>query len=94
MALFDAAAATLKAAADPKDKKSLAEAISALEVETPIGRLQWGKGPNANVVATPILGGQWVSAPPGSNYKLDFVICENSADPNVPVAGQLQAWPA
>lgn len=94
MALFDAAAATLKAAADPKDKKSLAEAISALEVETPIGRVQWGKGPNANVVATPILGGQWVSAPPGSNYKLDFVICENSADPNVPVAGQLQARPA
>jgi|HubBroStandDraft_6_1064221.scaffolds.fasta_scaffold06408_6 branched-chain amino acid transport system substrate-binding protein len=92
LALFDAAAAALKAASDPKDKTALTKAISALDVETPIGRLQWGKGPNPNVVATPILGGQWVSAPAGSNYKLDFVLCENSSDPNVPVAGQLRAY--
>ena len=92
LALFDAAAAGLKAASDPKDKTALAKVISTLDVETPIGRLQWGKGPNSNVVATPILGGQWVSASAGSNYKLDFVLCENSCDPNVPVAGQLRAY--
>jgi branched-chain amino acid transport system substrate-binding protein len=92
LALFDAAAAALKAASDPKDKTALAKAISALDVETPIGRLQWGKGPNSNVVATPILGGQWVGAPAGSNYKLDFVLCENSSDPKIPVAAQLRAY--
>ena len=94
MALFDTAAAALKAASDPKDKAALAKAISTLEVETPIGRLHWGKGPNANVVATSFVGGQWIQAPAGSKYKLDFVICENSSDPNVPVAGQLRAWVA
>jgi branched-chain amino acid transport system substrate-binding protein len=91
LALFDAGAAALKAVSDPKDKKAVAQAISTLQVETPIGHLQWGKGPNANVVATPILGGQWVSAPAGSSYKLDFVLCENSSDPSVPVAAKLQA---
>jgi branched-chain amino acid transport system substrate-binding protein len=41
-------------------------------------------------VATPILGGQWVSA--SGKYPLDFIICENSSDPNVPVAAQLKPY--
>ena len=92
LALFDVAAAALKASADPKNKAAVAKAISTLDVATPVGRLQWGKGPNANVVATPIIGGQWVSAASGSKYPLDFVLCENSADPNVPVAAQLKPY--
>ncbi len=93
LALFDVAAAALKAAADPKDKKGLADAIGKLSVETPIGTLDWTKGPVANVVATPIIGGQW-GASNGGKYKLDFVICENSADPNVPIAGKLAPYTA
>lgn len=92
LALFDVAAAALKAAADPRDKDAVAAAVRTLEVETPVGHLRWGKGPNANVVATPILGGQWVSAPAGSKHKVEFVICENAADPNVPVAAQLKPY--
>ncbi|MEU1514880.1 ABC transporter substrate-binding protein [Streptomyces sp. NPDC005811] len=92
LALFDAAAAALQAATDPRDKKAVAKAIAGLDVQTPVGRLQWGKGPNANVVATPILGGQWVQAAKGSPYKLDFVLCENSCDPNVPVAARLRPY--
>jgi branched-chain amino acid transport system substrate-binding protein len=94
MALFDAGAAALQAATDPKDKAGLAKAIGSLTVQTPVGNLQWGKGPNASVVATPIIGGQWVAAPAGSKYKLDFVLCENAADPNVPVAAQLKPYTA
>ncbi len=56
------------AAADPKDKAAVAKAIGTLEVETPVGRLQWGKGPNANVVATPIIGGQWVAAAASTSW--------------------------
>jgi len=92
MALFDAGAAALQAAADPKDKAGLAKAISTLQVQTPVGNLQWGKGPVANVVATPVIGGQWVAAGAGSKYKLDFVLCDNSADPNVPVAARLKPY--
>jgi branched-chain amino acid transport system substrate-binding protein len=94
MALFDAGAAALQAAPDPKDKAGLAKAIGTLQVQTPVGNLQWGKGPNASVVTTPIIGGQWVPAAAGSKYKLDFVLCENAADPNVPVAAALKPYGA
>lgn len=92
LALFDVAAAALKAAANPKDKAGLAKAIGALSVDTPVGHLAWGKGPVPNVVATPIIGGQWVSAASGSKYKLDFVVCDNSTDSNVPVASKLRPY--
>ena len=92
LALFDVAAAALKAAADPKDKAGVAKAIGSLSVDTPIGKLEWGKGPNANVVATPILGGQWVASA-DSRYKVDFVLVENSSDTNVPVAAKLKQYP-
>jgi branched-chain amino acid transport system substrate-binding protein len=91
LALFDVAAAAFQAVADPKDKAGLAKAIGTLDVQTPVGRLQWGKGPNANVVATPILGGQWVPST-DSRYKIDFVLAENSSDPNVPVAAKLKPY--
>ena len=94
LALFDVAAAALQAAPDPKDKGKLAATIGSLSVDTPVGRLEWGKGPNGNVVVTPILGGQWVPAAAGSKYKVDFVVCENSSDPKVPVAGKLTAYGA
>ena len=92
MAVFDAGAAALQAAADPKDRAGLAKAIGSLQVQTPLGNLQWGKGPVANVVVTPIIGGQWVAASAGSKYKLDFVLCENSCDSNVPVAAKLRPY--
>jgi len=92
MAVFDAGAAALQAAADPKDRAGLAKAIGSLQVQTPLGNLQWGKGPVPNVVVTPIIGGQWVAASAGSKYKLDFVLCENSCDSNVPVAAKLRPY--
>jgi branched-chain amino acid transport system substrate-binding protein len=93
LALFDVAAAALQATQNPKDKAGLAKAIGALDVQTPIGRLQWGKGPNASVVATPILGGQWIKST-DPKYKVDFVLVENSSDPNVPTVAKLQAFGA
>jgi branched-chain amino acid transport system substrate-binding protein len=91
LSLFDAGVAALKAASDPHDKTAVAEAIGKLSVETPMGELEWGKGPNGNVVATPIIGGQWVKADSGK-FPLDFVICENANDSKVPVAAKLQPY--
>jgi branched-chain amino acid transport system substrate-binding protein len=65
--------------------------MKTLVVDTPVGHLQWGKGPVANVVATPIPGGQWRKAAKGP-FKLDWFYCENSADPNVPVQSKLQPY--
>src|SRR5450755_3475342 len=90
LALFDVAAAALQASADPTDKAGVAKTISTLTVDTPVGTLAWGKGPVANVVATPIIGGQWIKGT--GSYPLDFVICENSSDPKVPIAAKLQPY--
>jgi branched-chain amino acid transport system substrate-binding protein len=90
LALFDVAAAVLTASGNPKDKKAVAKAMGSLSVDTPVGHLDWSKGPVANVVATPILGGQWVAG--SGAYPLDFVLCENSSDANVPVAAKLTPY--
>ena len=98
LSLFDVAAAVLKASGNPKDKQKIADAMKTLTVETPVGNLDWSKNPNfgpgtasvPNVVSTPIIGGQWKSGV--SHWPIDFAICENSADPNVPIASTLQTY--
>jgi branched-chain amino acid transport system substrate-binding protein len=86
MALFDVANAVLKASGDPKDKVKVANAMKTLQVDTTLGTLHWGTGPVPNVVTTPIPGGQWVK---GTKWPLEFHFCENSGDPNIPVAAKL-----
>jgi branched-chain amino acid transport system substrate-binding protein len=70
-------------------------------VDTIVGHLDWSKPPTfggpggppvPNVQTTPIIGGQWKQGV--SQWPIDFVICEHSSDPNVPVAGTLQPYTA
>ncbi|MGZ4359344.1 MAG: ABC transporter substrate-binding protein [Gaiellaceae bacterium] len=90
LALFDVAVAALKASGNPKDKTAVANAMKNLDVTTPVGRLQWGKGPVPNVVVTPIPGGQWRKVK--GKLKVDFVICEHSDDARIPVASKLRPY--
>jgi branched-chain amino acid transport system substrate-binding protein len=96
LALFDVAQAVLKASGNPKDKAKVADAMKTLAVDTPIGHLDWSKPATLagaavpNVVAAPIIGGQWKQNI--SKWPVDFVICENSSDSNVPVASTLQPY--
>ena len=96
LALFDVAQAVLKASGNPKDKAKVADAMKTLAVDTPIGHLDWSKPATLagaavpNVVAAPIIGGQWKQGV--SKWPVDFVICENSSDTNVPVASTLQPY--
>ena len=98
LSLFDVAAAVLNASGDPKNKTKVANAMKTLSVETPVGKLDWSKPASLagasvpNVVTTPIIGGQWKSGV--SKWPIDFVICENSADTNVPIASTLQPYSA
>jgi branched-chain amino acid transport system substrate-binding protein len=96
LALFDVAAAALKASGNPKDKAAVANALKTLNVQTPVGKVHWGatgaKNPCANIVATPIIGNQWRKAPKGSKFNLELVICEHADDPNVPVASKLISY--
>ena len=96
VALFDVAAAVLKASGNPKDKTKVANSMKTLAVDTPIGHLDWTKptslagAPVPNIVAAPIIGGQWKQNV--SKWPIDFVICENSSDSNVPIASSLHAY--
>jgi branched-chain amino acid transport system substrate-binding protein len=96
LALFDVAAAALKASGNPKNKAAVAGAMKTLKVQTSIGTLHWGAGgaknPVAPVVATPIVGNQWRKAPPGSKFALSLVICENADDHHIPPSSKLVSY--
>ena len=96
LSLFDVATAVLKASGDPKNKAKVADTMKTLSVDTIVGHLDWTKPPTfagaaiPNVQTTPIIGGQWKQGV--SKWPVDFVICENSSDTNVPIAGTLQPY--
>jgi len=90
LSLFDAGAAALKASGTPTDKAALAKAIATLNTTTIGGKVDFTSGPVPNVSPGPIIGTQWVKAPAGSKFKLDYVVTENVTDPNVPVGAKLQ----
>jgi branched-chain amino acid transport system substrate-binding protein len=95
LALFDVAAAALKASGNPKNKAAVANALKSLKVQTPVGTLHWGanaKATGANVVSTPIIGNQWRKAPKGSRFNLELVICGHADDKNVPVQSKLVSY--
>ncbi|MBU6502350.1 MAG: ABC transporter substrate-binding protein [Burkholderiales bacterium] len=92
MSLLDAGFEALKASSDPKNKASVAKALSTLKTTTMVGKVDFTSGPVANVSTTPIINAQWIKAAPGSKYKLDYVIVENACDPNVPVAAKLRLY--
>lgn len=89
LSLFDAGFEALKTAADPKSKEAVAKAISTLKTVTIAGAVDFTSGPVPNVSPGPIIGTQWVKAPEGSKFPLDYVITENATDPNVPVSAKL-----
>lgn len=89
LALFDAGFDALKKAADPKSKDAIVKSIAALNTVTIAGKVDFTSGPVPNISPGPIIGTQWVKAPEGSKFPLDYVVTENATDPNVPVAAKL-----
>ena len=52
--------------------------------------VKWGgQGPFKNVSKTPLVLGQWVKAPAGSKNKVELVIVNNEASPNIPTGGKV-----
>ena len=54
------------------------------------GRLHQGTG--AQRLAGPIIGTQWVKAPAGSKFPLEYPATENATDPNVPIQAKLMPF--
>ena len=89
LSVFDAGFAALKAAGDPTNKETVAKAMAKLNTTTIAGKVDFTSGPVPNVAIGPIIGTQWVKAPAGSKFKLDYVVTDHVTDPNVPIAAKL-----
>jgi branched-chain amino acid transport system substrate-binding protein len=90
VALFDVGIGALKNAPNPKDKVGLANSISSLKVDTPVGPLDFSKGPVGNVVTTPLINCQWVKGK--GKFPLDLVVVDNTDDPKVPIAEKMRPY--
>jgi branched-chain amino acid transport system substrate-binding protein len=85
-AIFEIAAAALKASGNPKDGAAVAHALSTLKGEAITGGYDFATGPVPNVSQVPELLAQWRLV--SGSYQL--VVINNSLLPAVPVAGSLE----
>jgi branched-chain amino acid transport system substrate-binding protein len=92
MALWDVGIQALKDSGDPKDRQKVATAMSKLSVETPVGKLEWGKGPVPNVVVDKFVNCNWIKDPTGK-HPLDLIVVNNAQLPDVPVAAKIKTFP-
>jgi branched-chain amino acid transport system substrate-binding protein len=88
-AIFEIAVAALKASGDPKNKKAVADAIGKLKGQAITGKYDFTAGPVKNVAVAPDILGQWRPSTTASG-KYDLVVVDNTADPTIPVQGNLQ----
>ncbi len=86
-ALFELAADALRRSKSLK-AADVRDAVAATSLATVVGPVKWGgAGPMKNVSKTPLVLGQWVK---GTKNKVDLVIVNNEAAPNIPAAAKLQ----
>ena len=77
----------IKRTADLSDPKAVLAAITATNLKTIVGPVNWtGGGPVKNVSKTPLAGGQWNKA--GGKYELSIVA--NPQHPDIPVGGKVK----
>lgn len=91
-ALFEVAANAISRVEDPTDGDALAEAIGATNLDTVVGKVQWGRDnvpefARKNISKTPLVGGQWRRKADGT---FDLVIVENAGAPEIPLGGTLE----
>jgi branched-chain amino acid transport system substrate-binding protein len=86
-ALFEVAADVLTRSGDPSDADAVVGAITATQLDTVVGTLDWSTGPVPNVAKTRLVGGQWRE---GSDYPYEIVIVANDDLPEVPTGGSLE----
>jgi len=86
-ALFEVAADVLARSKGTRPEQ-VRDAIAATAMETIVGPVRFGgEGPFRNVSKTPLVLGQWGK---GTRYRMELVIVDNQAAPNIPTNGKLR----
>ncbi len=85
-AIFEVALDVVKRAADLNDPKAILAAITATDLKTIVGPINWKNGPVKNVTKTPLAGGQWNR----KGDKVELSIVANPQHPEIPVASKVR----
>ncbi len=85
--LFEVAVEAFKQADDPKDKDEVASNLREMKLSCMSGDLDFTDGPEPGIAIQHPVGGQWRE---GKEFDWDIVIVDNSANPDVPVGGDLE----
>ena len=92
LSLFDAGLSALSRSGAPKDRHAVIKAIRELDVVTTVGRVNFRDGPVPNVATTPLVGAQWLAAPSGSHFPLEYLTVEHADDPKVRIQTRLHRY--
>jgi branched-chain amino acid transport system substrate-binding protein len=91
VAVFEVGLAALKASKNPKSKAAVARAFKSLVAPSPLGPVNFARGPIPGTVANgPIIGSQWVKT--SGRFKVEARITENHDDKKIPVAAKLKPY--
>jgi branched-chain amino acid transport system substrate-binding protein len=69
---------------------AIVDSISGTSLDTIVGHIEWTGEPFPNVAKTALVGGQWK---PSSDFPYELVVVSNTALPDVPIGGDLEAIP-
>jgi branched-chain amino acid transport system substrate-binding protein len=69
---------------------AIVAAITATNLDTIVGTIQWTGQPFPNVAKTQLVGGQWKK---GTDFAYDLVVVSNNALPSVPIGGTFDPIP-
>jgi branched-chain amino acid transport system substrate-binding protein len=84
-ALCEVVVDVLKRSKDPKDPKSILEAITTTDVHTIVGHVKWTGQPVKNVCVTPVVAGQWQK----HGDRLDIAIVNSGDFPEIKTTSKL-----
>jgi branched-chain amino acid transport system substrate-binding protein len=91
VAVFEVGLAALKASKNPKSKAAVARAFKTMVAATPLGAVNFARGPIPGTVANgPIIGSQWLKT--SNKFKVEAKVTEHHDDTRVPIAATLKPY--
>jgi branched-chain amino acid transport system substrate-binding protein len=89
-ALWEVGLAALKTAADPRDRKSVRDALREMTLDTIVGKVDFKGSPIKSVAKTALVGGQWRRAADGARHPFELHVVDNSLAKHIPVGDGLK----
>lgn len=89
-ALWEVGLAALKTAGDPRDRKSVRDAIRELNLDTIVGKVDFKNSPIKSVARTALAGGQWRRSAEGAKHPFELHVVDNTLARHIPVGDGLK----